>query len=1081
MERDITRALQRAERSSKLSPKVDSSKIGSEGEKAGRTFASRFQSASSSGGQSAGSGMGKAVTLGIAGVLTATAGAAAVGAFVRGMQEAFTTGIDFDKVANTFQGVTASTVAQTNEMRAAARALGSDSSLAGATASDAGKAMLELAKGGLTAQQAMEAARGTIQLATAGQLDAAEAAKIQSGAMNTFQLSAGDATRVADLLAAAANASAADVSDLGQALTQGGSVAAGFGVSIEDTLTALTMFSRFGINGSDAGTMLKTSLQSITDQGKPAQGAIEQLGLTLYDAQGQFVGLESMLKQVAAASKTMSQEQFQAATNVLFGSDAMRASMVAANGGADAWDNASQAVNRQGAAADMAKANMTGLPGVMEGIGNAAEGLKLGVYDSFNAMAQAAGGQFLTNLEDISNWMSTHKADMIGFFATIGEAVVNTTGVLMAFGAGSARAMAVFINALGDTLGAAQKMVAGVNRLLGRTEIADQIDRDAEASFGWADGLYTVADALDGGVGMARNFAGSVDEIAAKAQESARFTDALGGSVASIKGADIVLKDNTPEAIANIDKTKYAIETMPDGQIKIVPLTQDALNEMNAWRRSQGEQPVDLSVKPNLTQANADMQAFVTNWKNAMTGIAPPPATPGGGPTNPLLAPIQPPRAAGGLFGKLPTNAMIQPATEGLVQWAEPSTGGEAFIPLNGGERSKAIWAQTGKLIGAFEQGAIRGSKGGLQPNASQLFDILSQAFPQLQEIGGYRSNGNGSNDHPSGQALDIMIPGWDTPEGKALGDQINSFLQSNAPSLGLESTIWQDFRKPVGGDGHKLGRKGANEGHYNHIHAKVGGGPATGAALTAMSAAGDETYTGQTDPYTGQTDPQKLLELQQDIVDADAKVAIQKQQIAEMDADASESSKMQQNDELRRAERDAADARQELTTYQQTGEKGSSKSSKSSSGGDSGFSSLGSGLVSGALEALGLPGFSNILEWPNVKSALGLLNFGGSLLGGMMGVGSEEGGGTDLLTGTGGGALAGVGLDSLSGFLKPIGAGAVTPIQQPNGPHVGTGAAPGPAVVVNGNVGMDPKAFTDRVGAANNASWRKNMAAVKP
>ncbi|BBY43246.1 phage tail tape measure protein [Mycolicibacterium celeriflavum] len=78
---------------------------------------------------------------------------------------------------------------------------------------------------------------------------------------------------------------------------------------------------------------------------------------------------------------------------------------------------------------------------------------------------------------------------------------------------------------------------------------------------------------------------------------------------------------------------------------------------------------------------------------------------------NPLdvFAPV--PRAEGGIFGTLPTSAVIQPATEGLVQWAEPSTGGEAFIPLNGGQRSLAIWAETGRRLGVrgFDQGGITG------------------------------------------------------------------------------------------------------------------------------------------------------------------------------------------------------------------------------------------------------------------------------------------------------------------------------------------------------------------------------------
>ncbi|QEA10784.1 tape measure protein [Mycobacterium phage Weirdo19] len=380
-------------------------------------------------------GIGKKVGGAFMGAVAGVVSVAAVGKL---FTSALETGVDFERSVNAFSGVTAQagdtaeiTTARMNAMREAARALGSDTQLAGVSTRQAGDAMVELAKGGMTAQQAMEAARGTLQLATAGQLDAAEAASIQSAAINTFSLTANDAGRVADLLAAAANASSAEVTDLGMALKQGGAVASGFGVSIEDTLTALTMFSRMGINGSDAGTMLKTSLQAITDQGNPAQGAIEQLGLTLYDAQGVFVGVESMMKQVAEASGRMTQEQFQAATAVLFGSDAMRASMVAAKGGAAAWDDAAAAVTREGAAADMAAAQMQGLPGVVEALSNTWEAFKLALFDVLDGPLIAIGNWFTDIIDGGGpDWIREFGDTFKAVFSDIGAAVAPVKGIV---------------------------------------------------------------------------------------------------------------------------------------------------------------------------------------------------------------------------------------------------------------------------------------------------------------------------------------------------------------------------------------------------------------------------------------------------------------------------------------------------------------------------------------------------------------------------------------------------------------------------------------------------------------------------
>jgi TP901 family phage tail tape measure protein len=348
-------------RSAKAAPDVDTSRLSAKATAAGQDFGNRF---------SAGAKAGLAA-LGAAGLASTV---------IDQFRQVVTVGMDYTKNMNTLQAVTK---ASADEMRAAgdaARQLGVDASLPATSVNDAASAMTELAKSGLSVQDAMAAAKGTLQLASAAGVSAQQAAVIQGDALNTFQLGADQANRVADLLAGAANASSGEITDFAMGLAQAGSVAAGFKVPIEDTITSLAMFAKFGVKGSDAGTMMKTSLQAITDQSKPAQAAMKELGLELYK-NGTFVGYPEMLKQVAAASERMTDEQFQAATAVLFGSDAMRSQMIAANGGAEAFDGLAKQVTALGNAGDVSQAKTKGLPGAWERVKNTLESLQLQVYD----------------------------------------------------------------------------------------------------------------------------------------------------------------------------------------------------------------------------------------------------------------------------------------------------------------------------------------------------------------------------------------------------------------------------------------------------------------------------------------------------------------------------------------------------------------------------------------------------------------------------------------------------------------------------------------------------------------------------
>lgn len=103
--------------------------------------------------------------LGTAGKIGAALGVAIGGAEIS--RQIIQVGMDFESQMNTMSAVSQATGAQLDAVAAKARELGNDTSLTATSASDAAAAMTELAKGGFTVEQSMEAAKGTLQLAAA--------------------------------------------------------------------------------------------------------------------------------------------------------------------------------------------------------------------------------------------------------------------------------------------------------------------------------------------------------------------------------------------------------------------------------------------------------------------------------------------------------------------------------------------------------------------------------------------------------------------------------------------------------------------------------------------------------------------------------------------------------------------------------------------------------------------------------------------------------------------------------------------------------------------------------------------------
>jgi hypothetical protein len=102
-------------------------------------------------------------------------------------------------------------------------------------------------------------------------------------------------------------------------------------------------------------------------------------------------------------------------------------------------------------------------------------------------------------------------------------------------------------------------------------------------------------------------------------------------------------------------------------------------------------------------------------------------------------------------------------------------------------------------------------SEAGLQPNTIMAARAVSAQFPQISDIDGVRPDSKPW--HPSGLAIDIMIPNPESPEGIALGDQILAFAMSNVGRFGIQDVIWRGtYYTPAG-------PQASGYGHYDHVH----------------------------------------------------------------------------------------------------------------------------------------------------------------------------------------------------------------------------------------------------------------------
>jgi len=367
---------------------------------------------------SLGQGMSLAVTaplVGIAGMALKSAG-------------------DFEASMNVLQSVSGATAGQMAALQQQALDLGATTSF---SAGDAAEAMLELGKAGMGATSIMGAMPGVLSLAAAGNLSVGTAAGIAANAVNTFGIAATETAGVANMLAAAANASSADVGELAAGFQMAGSVFASNGQSMADLTTAMSLMANAGIAGSDAGTSLKTMLMRLAAPTGEAATAMAALGVNVYNLDGSMRPFQEVVADLGTATAGLSDAQRNAAFTTIFGADAIRAATVLTTAGAEGWTQMEGAVTAAGAAQAAADARMRGLSGALETVKGAVESLMISM-----------SMRFLPTLTT----MATGLANLISSFGTLSPELQNAA---IAFGAVLAAAgpLMLAISGIGAVLG----------------------------------------------------------------------------------------------------------------------------------------------------------------------------------------------------------------------------------------------------------------------------------------------------------------------------------------------------------------------------------------------------------------------------------------------------------------------------------------------------------------------------------------------------------------------------------------------------------------------------------------------------
>lgn len=336
---------------------------------------------------------------------------------------------DFEQSMDILQQVTGASTDTMAAMNAQALALGASTVF---SAGEAANAMLELGKAGMGTSDIMASIPGVMSLAAAGGMDLANAANLTANALNAFHLDASEAGRVADLLAAGANASSASMTDLGQGLQAAGFAFASANQPIENLVASLAILTNVGLTGSDAGTALKNAFMRMMNPTQEAADLIKALGISFYDASGTMKALPDIIDMLNAALGGMTDQQRDATLSTLFMSDGMKAMIPLLDQGSTGFNKMVGEVTKVGAASDVAGARMKGLSGGLEYLSGSVDSFLIGAAQPFLGVLNSVVvgiADAITSFGALSPTVILATEAFVGILAAIGPVLLILGGL----------------------------------------------------------------------------------------------------------------------------------------------------------------------------------------------------------------------------------------------------------------------------------------------------------------------------------------------------------------------------------------------------------------------------------------------------------------------------------------------------------------------------------------------------------------------------------------------------------------------------------------------------------------------------
>jgi TP901 family phage tail tape measure protein len=204
--------------------------------------------------------------------------------------------------------------------------------------------------GALNAAQSMSFMSAAMALAEATGRPLASTVSSLASVMQAYGIPVKDAASASDLLYNVSRSLNMPIDSVASAVDKLHTKLGPLAPSLNDVGTLLLDLATHGVSGSRGLLAVNTGMTTLLGGSKATDAELKTLGLNVFDANGKFVGMASVIGQLTPKLATMTEAQRLAAEKALFGSGAAKTLDATIMAGLPGWDKAAIAADKTGTA-----------------------------------------------------------------------------------------------------------------------------------------------------------------------------------------------------------------------------------------------------------------------------------------------------------------------------------------------------------------------------------------------------------------------------------------------------------------------------------------------------------------------------------------------------------------------------------------------------------------------------------------------------------------------------------------------------------------------------------------------------------